>query len=67
MTDLTNQLQGEFQEKLNPIIDQLRIDRGLLMIFSVRDSGVVAVEPGLDLSSEVIKRFDAAAKTPSKK
>jgi len=62
--DLTNQLQGDFQEKLNPIIEQLRVDKGLLMIFSIRDSGVVAAEPGLDLSNEVIKRFDSAAKTP---
>jgi outer membrane protein len=67
VTDMTNQLQGDFQEKLNPVIEQLRIDKGLLMIFSIRDSGVIAVEPGLDLSSEVIKRFDAAAKTPPKK
>ena len=67
VTDLTNELQGIFQEKLNPIIEQVRIDKGLLMIFSVRDAGVVAVEPGLDLSSEVIKRFDAAAKTAPKK
>jgi len=67
VTDLTNELQGVFQEKLNPIIEQLRIDKGLLMIFSVRDSGVVAVEPGLDLSSELIKRFDAAAKPTTKK
>ena len=65
--DLTNQLQAEFQEKLNPIIEQLRADKGLLMILSVRDSGIVAADPGLDLSSEVIKRFDAAAKTPPKK
>jgi outer membrane protein len=65
--DLTNQLQGDFQEKLNPIIEQLRVDKGLLMIFSIRDSGVVAAEPGLDLSNEVIKRFDSAAKTPVKK
>jgi hypothetical protein len=27
----------------------------------------VAAEPGLDLSSEVIKRFDSASKTPVKK
>ena len=67
VTDMTNQLQGDFQEKLNPVIEQLRVDKGLLMIFSIRDSGVIAVEPGLDLSSEVIKRFDAAAKTPAKK
>jgi hypothetical protein len=37
------------------------------LIFSIRDSGIIAVEPGLDLSSEIIKRFDAAAKTPVKK
>jgi outer membrane protein len=67
VTDMTNELQGVFQEKLNPVIEQLRVDKGLLMIFSIRDSGVVSVEPGLDLSSEVIKRFDAAAKTPAKK
>jgi outer membrane protein len=65
--DLTNQLQGEFQEKLNPIIEQLRVDKGLLMIFSIRDSGVVAADAGLDLSSEVIKRFDTATKTAPKK
>ena len=65
--DLTNQLQGDFQEKLNPIIEQLRVDKGLMIIFSIRDSGIVAADPGLDLSSELIKRFDAAAKTAPKK
>jgi outer membrane protein len=67
VTDMTNQLQGDFQEKLNPVIEQLRVDKGLLMIFSIRDSGVVSAEPGLDLSSEVIKRFDAATKAGPKK
>ena len=67
VTDLTNQLQGDFQEKLNPVIEQLRVDKGLLMIFSIRDSGVVSAEPGLDLSVEVIKRFDAANKPAPKK
>jgi outer membrane protein len=66
--DMTNQLQGDFQEKLNPVIEQVRVDKGLLIIFSVRDSGIVAAEPGLDLSAEIIKRFDSAAKTaPVKK
>ena len=67
VTDMTNQLQGDFQEKLNPVIEQLRTDKGLLMIFSIRDSGVVSAEPGLDLSTEVIKRFDAANKPAPKK
>jgi outer membrane protein len=65
--DMTNQLQGDFQDKLNPIIEQLRVDKGLLMIFSIRDSGVVAADPGLDLSAEVIKRFDAAKPAAPKK
>ena len=67
VTDMTNQLQGDFQEKLNPVIEQLRMDKGLLMIFSIRDSGVVSAEPGLDLSLEVIKRFDAANKPAAPK
>ena len=64
--DLTNQLQRDFQEKLNPILEQVRADKGLLMIFG-GDAGIVAADPGLDLSSEVIKRFDAAAKAGPKK
>ena len=66
---MTNQLQAEFQEKLNPILEQVRAEKGLLMIFSVRDSGIIAVDLGLDLSAEVVKRFDSAAKTatPPKK
>lgn len=64
--DLTNQLQEEFQTKLNPILEQVRADKGLLMIFSSRDAGIVAADLGLDLSEEVVKRFDAS-KTGAKK
>ena len=67
VTDLTNQLQGDFQEKLSPIVEALRAEKGLQIIFSVADSGIVAAELGLDLSAEVVKRFDAASKTPVKK
>jgi outer membrane protein len=65
--DLTNQLQEEFQTKLNPILEQLRVDKNLLMIFSSRDAGIVAADMGLDLSDEAIKRLDAAAKSTTKK
>jgi Skp family chaperone for outer membrane proteins len=65
LTDMTNQLQGEFQDKLNPIIEAVRLEKNLLMIFSIRDSGIVAVETGLDLSADVVKRFDAAGKAPA--
>jgi outer membrane protein len=65
--DMTNQLQEEFQTKLNPILEQVRADKGLLMIFSSRDAGIVAADLGLDLSEEVVKRFDASSKTAPKK
>ena len=63
LTEMQNQLQAEFQEKLNPVLEQVRAEKGLLMIFSIRDSGIIAVDLGLDLSGEVVKRFDAAVKT----
>ena len=63
LTDMTNQLQAEFQEKLNPVLEQVRAEKGLWMILSVRDAGIIAVDMGLDLSAEVVKRFDAAVKT----
>ncbi len=67
VNDLTNELQNDFQVKLNPIIEQVRVEKGLQVIFSLRDSGIVAADAGLDLSAEVVKRFDASAKTTPKK
>lgn len=66
-TDLRNQVQGEFQEKLNPVIEDVRKEKGLHIIFSIRDSGIAAADMGLDLTADVIKKFDEAAKTAPKK
>ena len=67
VNEMTEQLQGDFQVKLNPIIEAVRAEKGLLMIFAVPEAGVVAADPGLDLSAEIVKRFDAASKTAPKK
>lgn len=64
--ELQQQLQGEFLKKLQPIIDQVATEKGLHMIFST-DAGILWGFSGLDLSQEVIKRLDAASKTPAKK
>ena len=61
------QLQGEFQQRLQPVIEQIATEKGLLMVFSIRDSGAIWANTGLDISDEVIKRFDAASKTTTKK
>ena len=63
---LERELNTEFQRKLNPIVEQIAKEKGLHMLFSIRDSPVVWVDTGLDLSEEVIKRFDASSKGAAK-
>ena len=60
VTQLQQQLQDEFQRKLTPVIQQVATERQLHMMFSVVDSGLVWGDPSLDLTPEIIKRFDAA-------
>jgi Skp family chaperone for outer membrane proteins len=60
---LTTDLQNDFQTRLNPIIDQVANEKGLHYVVSIADSGVVWVNTGLNISAEVMKRLDAAAKT----
>ncbi len=69
MQDLQQQLQLEFQRKLSPIIQQVATEKGLQILLSQTDAGMVWAEPGLDLTNDIIKRFDAAsagAKPPAK-
>jgi Skp family chaperone for outer membrane proteins len=71
---LQQQLQLEFQQKLAPVIEGVAKERELHMIFSVADSGLVWGHASLDLTGEIIKKFDAisppaparpAAQTPA--
>ena len=57
---LQTDLQNTFQGKLYPIIQQVVSEKGIEMLFSQRDSGIVFANPALDLTADVIKRFDAA-------
>ena len=66
--ELQNQLQQEFQDKLNPVLEQVATEKGLHMVIDITNSGAVWANTGLDLTAEVIRRFDAASKTaPVKK
>jgi len=60
VTELQTQLQGVFQEKLFPILNQMVVEKGLHVLFSAADAGIIAADPGIDLTLEAIKRFDAA-------
>lgn len=60
LQDLQNELQVDFQRKVAPIIQQIAVEKGVQMLFSQTDSGLVWAVAELDLTTEVIRRFDAA-------
>ena len=62
MQDLTNELQGEFQKRLIPIIEEVAKEKGLHAVFAADPAIALYINPDLDISGEVIKRLDAQPK-----
>jgi Skp family chaperone for outer membrane proteins len=58
--ELQMQLQAEFQQKLFPILNQMVLEKELYVLLSAADAGIIAADPGIDLTTEAIRRFDAA-------
>jgi outer membrane protein len=63
ITELQTQLQGEFQQKLFPILNQLVQEKGLHVLLSAADAGVIIADPAIDLTLEAITRFDSTSAT----
>jgi outer membrane protein len=59
--ELQRDLQAEFQRKLMPIVQQVSQEKGIHILFSAADSGIVWADTGLDITSDVIKKFDTGA------
>ncbi len=64
LNDLQQQLQQEFQRKLLPVLEAVSKEKGIQVLFSAGDAGVIWIEPGIDLTLEAVKRMDAAPKPP---
>ncbi|MGH9256040.1 MAG: OmpH family outer membrane protein [Vicinamibacterales bacterium] len=58
VTALQTQLQEEFQMKLSPVVQQVAMEKGLHLLFSAADSGLVWADLSLDITSEVIQKFN---------
>lgn len=58
LQDLQQQLQLDFQRKLNPILAEVAQERGLHLVFSAADAGLAWAHAGLDITADVIKKFD---------
>lgn len=62
MQELQNQLQEEFQRRVAPVIEAVGKEKGLYLIFNGPDSGLVYGDASLDITAEIIKKFDATTK-----
>ena len=60
--ELQNELNVQFQKKLLPVLQQVAQERGLQLLLSRGDAGIIWGDPGLDLSADVIKKLDVAPK-----
>ena len=60
--ELQQQLQEEFQRRIAPIIEAVGKERGLYYIFNGPDSGLVWADAALDITADVVKKFDASMK-----
>jgi outer membrane protein len=58
--ELQNEVQNDFVKKVTPILQQVATEKGLQILFNGTEAGFAWVDPGLDLTSEVIKRLDSA-------
>jgi outer membrane protein len=58
---LAEQVEGEFNRKLTPVIDRVAKQKGVHFVFNAAQSGLIWAEPGMDLTAEVIQAFDSPA------
>jgi outer membrane protein len=58
--ELQQQLQEEFQRRIAPIIEAVGKEKGLHYIFNGPDSGLVWADASLDITNDVVKKFDMA-------
>src|SRR5262249_10167653 len=65
--ELQKELEQEFIKKVSPVLQQVASERGLHALFNAQDAGFAWVDPGLDLTSDVIKKLDAAVKPAAPK
>jgi len=56
---LQQELLQQFNQKVIPEVEKIRAAKGLWIIFSVADAGIVAAHAGLDLSAELVQALDA--------
>ena len=60
LADLQQQLQQQFEARVTPVLEEVRKEKSLHFIFNAQESGLVAADPGLDITLDVIRKLDSA-------
>ena len=61
INELQQELQLEFQKRLLPLIQQVAQEKSIQILLSRADAGIVWWDPGLDLTTDLVKKLDAIA------
>jgi len=67
MQELQARTLERIQNELIPLIEQARKDLGIDLIFDVNKGGIVYFNPALDVTDEIIRRYDASKAAPPAK
>lgn len=59
LQNFSQQVQQDFYNKLTPIIDKVAKAKGVHFVFSAADAGIIWADPTMELTSDVIREFDA--------
>jgi Skp family chaperone for outer membrane proteins len=60
--ELQNELEAYFIKRVTPVLAQVAADKGLQILFNAQQAGFAWIDPGLDLTTDVIKKLDAGSK-----
>jgi competence protein ComEA len=64
INELTQEVQADFNKRLFPILPQISEEKGLHMLFSATDAGLIWAADGLDLTLDAVKKLDSQTAKP---
>jgi outer membrane protein len=64
--DLQQQVNGELERAITPLLEQVAIDRGIHLLLRADVGAVAWADPALDVTGDIIRRLDATTPKPPK-
>ena len=62
LNDMQVELNDGFQKRLFPVLQKMAEEKGLHLLFSAADAGLIWADEGLNLTEEAVKRLDGGVK-----